>query len=126
MNSVCLSQDSKTKVEMEIFKSIIIYIIIILLLLLSFYTSILKPDTELSDIWFQRSGSIGTILGAYMQYKITNLLIDIRGTVFAESWVFYNKYQSSLNAISWAYFLLISISTMIWGYGDIVRHWAFQ
>lgn len=79
-----------------------------------------KPSTDTLGAWFQRSGSLTTVIAVFAQVRAGNFAEKIRGSTFAESWDYYHKYKHWQAAASWLSVVLIVGGTTIWGYGDLL------
>lgn len=84
-------------------------------------TGVLKPETELINIWFQRSGSIIVILSSLAEYysiKMHNVFspVHITNEPTFNVKLKYSLQAKKLMAIS-AFFIFVG--TIIWGYGDL-------
>ena len=84
------------------------------------FHSVLKPDSESTASWFQRSGAITSIFAVFAQLRVNNFLEDIRGGTFAESWWLYNLFNKYQYYVSWLTTLVAIIGAFVWGYGDLV------
>ncbi len=117
MLEISESYEAKLKIELFIISALCISAVLVIYVGCSAF---LMPATENTAIWFQRSGSITTAIAVFAQLKTSGFLEKIRGSTFAESWVYYNKYsiwQSVLNFIS---VVIVISGTIIWGYGDLL------
>ena len=84
------------------------------------YFSALKPEGELTALWFQRSGAITAIFSAFAQFRINSFLESIRGGTFAESWALYRQFIRRQVVISWIVTILALWGAIVWGYGDLI------
>jgi hypothetical protein len=81
--------------------------------------SFLKPNSETVASWFQRSGALTTAVAVFAQLKIGNFLEEIRGGIFAESWIMHKKYHRHQSILSFASVVLVIVGTLVWAYGDL-------
>ena len=84
------------------------------------YFSLLKPNTESSASWFQRSGAITSIFSYFAQYRISVFAESIKGSTFAESWWLYNIFGKGASLISWIITVIGLWGAFVWGYGDLI------
>jgi len=115
-----LMDQYERRVRREILWAISLCMIAIILPCVLAFVPVLKPKSEHANLWFQRSGSLMTVIAAVAYAKASNLLEMIRGGTFAESWSTYHKYSTLQHVVSWTSVILISIGTVIWGYGDLL------
>lgn len=68
-----------------------------------------------NTIWFQRSGSIMTIIGAYIAFhearRSVQTIVDKRGHA--------QMYVNKELPYAWLSIILLFIGTIVWGYGDL-------
>lgn len=90
-------------------------------LMVSFLFSMLQND----GLWFARSGSIGVIFGAILEYnfsyqqQLLNQDIGKKLGVWVDHPIDYTETISIRIIKTLTHFLLL-ISTIIWGYGDLI------
>jgi len=81
----------------------------------------LRPPSESLGSWFQRSGSIMTVLCLVLDLKV----FSIHGRLFPSGYVslgfgaFKDKYLPIYNSLTVVLLVLTGIGTVIWGYGDL-------
>ncbi len=81
-------------------------VIAVIVMSVSLMIDVLGTNT----IWFQRSGSIMTIVGAYIAFHEARRSIQtIKGNIFINKELPY----------AWLSIVLLIIGTIVWGYGDI-------
>jgi hypothetical protein len=57
-------------------------------------TGIFAPEDEALGLWFQRSGTVMTVLAVLAQFKAAGIATTmIAGGTFAETWEAYHKYN---------------------------------
>jgi hypothetical protein len=71
---------------------------------------------ETNTIWFQRSGSIMTIIGAYIAFHEARLSIQTIKDKDGHVQLLINKELP----YAWLSIILLFIGTIIWGYGDLL------
>ena len=82
-------------------------IVAVTIMSISFAIDILGTNT----IWFQRSGSIMTIVGAYIAFHESRRSIQtIEGQLFINKELPY----------AWLSIVLLIMGTIVWGYGDLL------
>ncbi|KAA0012978.1 hypothetical protein F0A17_08635 [Billgrantia pellis] len=81
-----------------------------------------RPEAETLGTWFQRSGSIMTILCISIDTKLFSIYVWLNSedepSVHVER--FKAKYYYRYKAMSILAFLLTIMGTTIWGYGDLI------
>ena len=82
--------------------------------------SFLKPGSESVESWFQRSGSLTTVIAVFCQLTINNFLEKIRGGTFAESWSLFHMFSRWQSLISWLATITVIWGAIVWGYGDLL------
>lgn len=98
------------------------FLLAVLALVLGFF-GILRPDSQTVPMWFQRSGSVATVLLILAERRLS-ILIDklnprgIGDLAVIELW---NKYSSDLIFYRDRITVFIMLSTIIWGFGDLWR-----
>lgn len=95
----------------------------VLIYAIPIYTALYTPfiESEMQGAWFQRSGSLMVIIGAFIEYKLFSIRahFNIVGTVWDRSFETPESYNTWYNIISYATLSTIVVGTLIWGYGDI-------
>lgn len=87
---------------------------------LAAYCGLLRPNSDLPELWFQRSGAISSVFSVFAQFRINNFLEKIRGGTFAESWSLHTKFIKHQTVISWMVTVVGLLGTFVWGYGDLL------
>ena len=85
------------------------------------YFSLLIPECEKSEIWFQRSGSILVALGAIIEFNLLSINGDVNpsGSSGRAHIEMSEKYQKRHSVLTISAFIVIFLGTVIWGYGDL-------
>lgn len=83
------------------------------------FFSCLRPSTESTASWFQRSGAITSIFSAFAQFRISTFSESVKGTTFAESWRFYFLFKTHQYVLSWVIAIVTVWGAIVWGYGDL-------
>lgn len=78
-----------------------------------------RPNGVSPSQWFERSGSVMTVVAMLAQFETYSVSAMIRGGGFAESWDAYRKYSPYQNLAAALSLLLVAVGTVIWGYGDL-------
>ena len=112
-------QDIKNKLLVD---SVLLTVAIILPLISSLYTLIPETETETQESWFQRSGSILVILGAYVEYKLISMgdYFDLYDGKYSVPFDMPEPYRLSYKYLSRIALAVIITGTLIWGYGDLL------
>lgn len=82
----------------------------------------IRPTGEPLGVWFQRSGSVMTVLCLVLDLKV----FSIHGRLFPSGMVdkdfgkFKTKYLPVKNALTILLLILTAVGTVIWGYGDLL------
>jgi len=82
----------------------------------------IRPPGEALGVWFQRSGSIMTVLCLVLDLKV----FSIYGRLFPSGLVdkgfeeFKTKYLPVYNGLTILLLALTAVGTIIWGYGDLL------
>lgn len=85
----------------------------IIISILSF-NSFMIPENETQAAWFQRSGSIVTLLNIIAEFVLRRVFYSTQMPATCKiKWI--QKTYAGLNALA---FILICAGTVIWGYGD--------
>jgi hypothetical protein len=80
-----------------------------------------RPREESLGEWFQRSGSVMTVLCLFLDLKV----FSIYGRLFPSGYVdvgfeeFKKKYLPIYRSLTILLLILTAIGTVIWGYGDL-------
>lgn len=85
------------------------------------YFSLLIPECEKSEIWFQRSGSVLVALGAIIEFNLLSINGDVNpsGSSGREHIAMSKKHQRLHRILTISAFIVIFLGTVIWGYGDL-------
>jgi len=85
------------------------------------YFSLLIPECEKSEIWFQRSGSILVALGAIIEFNLLSINGDVNPSGLSGSThiEMSEKYQKLHKVLTISAFIVIFLGTVVWGYGDL-------
>jgi hypothetical protein len=84
-------------------------------------TGIFAPEDEALGQWFQRSGTVMTVLAVLAQFKAAGIATTmIAGGTFAETWEAYHKFHRFQVLAAWLSLVLVVIGTLIWAYGDLL------
>jgi hypothetical protein len=112
-----MNTDGKLKAELAF---IVFLIISAIGAGLAAYAGWLRPNSDLPEVWFQRSGAVTSIFSVFAQFRINNFLERIRGGTFAESWSLHTKFIRPQTVISWLVTIVGLLGAFVWGYGDIL------
>lgn len=108
------------RIKLTVLWAIALCVIAIAVPCLSAFVPVLKPNSEHTNLWFQRSGSLMTVIAVFANVKAASLLELIRGGTFGESWNMHHKYITLQKVANWTSVLLVCVGTIIWGYGDLL------
>lgn len=112
-------EESKTRRDLKIIGCLVLVAVLIPICALLVP---LRPPSESLGSWFQRSGSVMTVLCLALDVKI----FSIHGRLFPSGYVslgfgaFKEKYLPVYNALSVVLLILTAVGTVIWGYGDLL------
>jgi len=78
--------------------------------------------SESQGSWFQRSGSLMVVLGAFIEFRLFSIRahFNIVGAVWDLPFETPTSYCFWYNLIAKAILFAIAIGTIIWGYGDLL------
>lgn len=82
----------------------------------------IRPAEEPLGVWFQRSGSLMTVLCLVLDLKV----FSIHGRLFPSGFVsvgfdeFKEKYLPIYKGLTILLLFLTAVGTVIWGYGDLL------
>jgi hypothetical protein len=81
--------------------------------------------------WVQRSGSIITIVGIYLEVRAIRFITQINCTPNLNCFDYSPKYSSEKlikKVFLFQYFthFLIAFGTVVWGYGDLILLWILE
>ena len=113
-----------TETKSSIKKKLVVYgVLTCVIFVIPFYSAMCPPfiKSEIQGEWFQRSGSLMVVLGAFVEYRLILMgkYFNIVGTVFDMPFIAPESYNKYYNTISFLILSGIVIGTLIWGYGDI-------
>jgi len=99
----------------------IAFLLVAILVPILSLSGVLKPTSESSGIWFQRSGSLIVLFGSLAEYFSIRMHNVFSPTLLANEPLFkikaiYCLQAKKLMAIS---ALFILAGTVVWGYGDL-------
>ena len=115
-------KDDANKIKWQL-----IHCILLLLLAIAFpvaaYYSILIPDKEPANMWFQRSGSLSVLFAVWVEYKLYKINEDANppGLVSGQSSSLNKKHKGIYTKIQYIAVIFAVFGAFIWGYGDIVK-----
>ncbi len=114
-----MSTAVETRLRLELYFIVSLCVAAVFVELLA-AVSVLKPASEPTASWFQRSGAITSVFCIFAQLRINNFLESIRGSTFAESWVLFRLFNKQQGTISWVVTLFAIWGAIVWGYGDLM------
>ena len=79
------------------------------------------PEGEIQATWFQRSGSIMVILGAFIEFRLLAIdgNFDIHDAKYTVPFDLPKTYERAYKILLRLALVVIVLGTLIWGYGDI-------
>ncbi|RLA80878.1 MAG: hypothetical protein DRG78_10110 [Epsilonproteobacteria bacterium] len=98
-------------------------ILVILALLAPIVMLIIDIEVDMIASWFQRSGSIMVVLALLSDISATTIdrLIIARDHSFLYCNMYIEQeYKYTLNFIKYLSYFIVTIGTLIWGYGDLL------
>lgn len=86
------------------------------------WCGLLNYFNEQNGIWFQRSGSIMTVILLFSDYYVYKLSTDIRqrNMIPPSAMIIKDNYRPYITMLKYLAFSLTILATFIWGYGDII------
>jgi len=99
-----------------------LFILISIIVMVLAYRNSLNYAQEPAHIWFQRSGSIITLLNALSEFILNRIYYNTQMPgVQNHKWV-----QKTYLIIRNTSFSLILAGTIIWGYGDLIYNYLIK
>ncbi len=116
-----MTGSNSNKMKRNIWFSLIVITISLLIPILA-WNSVLKPESEFVNIWFQRSGSLMTIFALIADVLIVNIhqLLYPSGYVDVDFDEFKKKYYPVYIVLTVIAVALTISGTLVWGYGDLI------
>lgn len=112
-------EEPKTRSDLKIFALLALVAVAIPIFALLVPT---RPAEEPLGVWFQRSGSVMTVLCLVLDLKV----FSIHGKLFPSGLVsvgfdeFKAKYLPIYHGLTILLLFLTAVGTVIWGYGDLL------